>query len=286
MYGAVLLESLTSLEMKETKAYKTYLGFATGATPLKKARKFKKPASPQLTMVPVSPEEPKGKSKRVKRPAKKSTKALTRGVVIKETPEMPLSKKKEKMTLEKHKGINLLSEVALTEEDQDKEVRQKSLRDFHKTHPNGSGTIIKTVPSATKIKPSVTNEGTGVKPGVPDVAEKESSENEAESWGNDKDDINDDHDSSGEDSDQENDMKEEFVKTPSNNSDNEDKTKITDKVEGDEDEEIDYTTSQLYDDMDIRLNKPVQDDDETVQKEGTDAELTNIQQGNKNPEIS
>ncbi|GJW50437.1 hypothetical protein Tco_0091788, partial [Tanacetum coccineum] len=39
-------------------------------------------------------------------------------VVIRETPKMPLSKKKEKMTLEKRKGIDLLSEVALTEEAQ------------------------------------------------------------------------------------------------------------------------------------------------------------------------
>nr|GEV31932.1 retrovirus-related Pol polyprotein from transposon TNT 1-94 [Tanacetum cinerariifolium] len=37
IYGAILLESLTSPEMKETQAYKTYLGFDTGATPLKKA---------------------------------------------------------------------------------------------------------------------------------------------------------------------------------------------------------------------------------------------------------
>nr|GEY50281.1 hypothetical protein [Tanacetum cinerariifolium] len=58
IYGAILPESLTSLEMKETKAYKTYLGFATGATTPKKVRKFKKPTSPQLTTVPVSPEEP------------------------------------------------------------------------------------------------------------------------------------------------------------------------------------------------------------------------------------
>ncbi|GJW41169.1 hypothetical protein Tco_0067014 [Tanacetum coccineum] len=36
IYGAILLESLTSPEMKETKAYKTYLGFAKGATPPKK----------------------------------------------------------------------------------------------------------------------------------------------------------------------------------------------------------------------------------------------------------
>ncbi|GJV99778.1 hypothetical protein Tco_1555030 [Tanacetum coccineum] len=79
IYGAILPESLTSSEMKETKAYKTYLGFTIGATTLKKARKFKKPVSPKLTTVPVSTEEPTRKSKRVKRPAKKSTKALARG---------------------------------------------------------------------------------------------------------------------------------------------------------------------------------------------------------------
>ncbi|GKF47895.1 hypothetical protein Tco_0141146, partial [Tanacetum coccineum] len=74
IYGAILPESLTSHEMKDTKAYKTYLGFATGATPPKKARKFKKPASPLLSTVLISPEEPTKKSKRVKIPAKKSTK--------------------------------------------------------------------------------------------------------------------------------------------------------------------------------------------------------------------
>ncbi|GJU77026.1 hypothetical protein Tco_1274096 [Tanacetum coccineum] len=245
IYGVVLPESLASPEMKETKAYKTYLGFATGATPPKKARKFKKPASPQLSIVPVLPKEPTGKLKIVNRPTKKSTKAPTRGVVIRETPEMPLSKKKEKMTVEKRKGINLLSKVALTKEAQYEEVRRKSLRDFHKTHPSGSGTVTKTAPSAAKISLLL----------------------QMKELGNDEDDSNNDHDSSGEDNDQENDrddeeeVKDEFVKTPSNDSDDEDETKITDKAEGDEDEEIDYTTS-------------------------TDSELTNIQQGNENPEIS
>ncbi|GJX83038.1 hypothetical protein Tco_0332519 [Tanacetum coccineum] len=45
--------------------------------------------------------------------------------------------------------------------------------------------------------------------------------------------------------DDEEEVKDEFVKTPSNDSD---ETKITKKAEGDKDEEIDYTTSQLYDD--------------------------------------
>ncbi|GKB74021.1 hypothetical protein Tco_0935433 [Tanacetum coccineum] len=225
IYGAILHE------MKETKSYKTYFDFATGATPPKKAQKFKKPASPKLTTVPASTEEPTRKSKRVKRPAKKYTKDPVRGVVIRENPEITLSKKKEKVDVTRGKGIELLSQVALNEDAQFEEVRMKSMRDFHKTHPSSSG--------AVKIIPSVTSEGIGVKPGVPDVTEEESSEKENK-----------------EDDDDEEEVKDELVKTPSNDSDDEDETNITDKAEGDEDEEMDYTTSQLYDDVDIRLNEP------------------------------
>nr|GEV63014.1 integrase, catalytic region, zinc finger, CCHC-type, peptidase aspartic, catalytic [Tanacetum cinerariifolium] len=150
---------------------------------------FKKPASPQLFIILVSFEEPTKKSKRVKRSAKKSTMAPAGGVVIRETPEMPLSKKKE-----------------------------KSLRDFHKTHPSGSGTVTKTAPSAAKIKPSVTNKGTGVKPGVLDVIKEESSESEAESWGNNEYDNNNEQDSISEGSDEEN--------------DNDDKNTQSDNVKG------------------------------------------------------
>ncbi|GKD30217.1 hypothetical protein Tco_1240995, partial [Tanacetum coccineum] len=116
IYEARLLIFMKSPEMRETKAYKTYLSYATGVTPSKKARKLKKPASPKLTTIPVSLEEPIRKSKRVKRPAKKFTNAPTTGVVIRDTPLMSLPKKKEKMTVEKCKGINLLSEVPLAEE--------------------------------------------------------------------------------------------------------------------------------------------------------------------------
>ncbi|GKD44864.1 hypothetical protein Tco_1269509, partial [Tanacetum coccineum] len=146
IYGAILPESLTSPEMKETKSYKSYL---------------------------VSIEEPTRKSKKVKRPAKKSTKAPARGVVIRENSKMPLSKKKEK------------------------------------THPSSSG--------AVKTVPSVTSEGTGVKPGVLDVTEEESSESKAESWGNNKDDNNNKQDSKSEGSDQENDSDDDKTHvTPSN----------------------------------------------------------------------
>ncbi|GKC71450.1 hypothetical protein Tco_1117333 [Tanacetum coccineum] len=96
--------------------WRIFAALINRSTPPKKAQKFKKPASPKLTIVPVSTEEPTGKSKRVKRPTQKSTKAPTRGTVIRETPEMPLSKKKEKVDVTRGKGIELLSQVALTED--------------------------------------------------------------------------------------------------------------------------------------------------------------------------
>nr|GEU85905.1 hypothetical protein [Tanacetum cinerariifolium] len=179
-------------------------------------------------------------SKRVKRPTKKFTEALARGVVIRETPEMPLTKKKEKVDVTRGKGIELLSQVALTEDAQFKE-------------------------------------------------------------GNDEDDSNNEQDSSGEDSDQENDSDDDKTQSDNKNeSDSEhetdendpdlefdheenkededdDEAKITDKAKGDEDEEIDYATSQLYDDVDIRLNEPVDTDKGFVQEEGVDAAMTNTE---------
>nr|GEY44808.1 hypothetical protein [Tanacetum cinerariifolium] len=67
-------------------------------------------------------------------------------------------------------------EFLVSEDAQFEEVRRKSMRDFHKTPPSGFGTVTKTAPSVAKIQPLVTSEGTGVKPGVLDVTEEESSE--------------------------------------------------------------------------------------------------------------
>ncbi|GJZ48630.1 hypothetical protein Tco_0602462 [Tanacetum coccineum] len=170
------------------------------------------------------------------------------------------------------------------------------MRDFHKTHPSGSGTVTKTAPSASNIKPSVTNEGTDVKPGVPDVTEEESSESEAESWGNDEDDSNNEQDSRSKGCDEENDSDDKNTQSDSEKgSDSEheidenesgSESDHEENEEEDEDDEEEEEDDQLYADVDIRLNELVQADDETVQKEGTYAELTNIQQGNENPEIS
>nr|GEX64450.1 hypothetical protein [Tanacetum cinerariifolium] len=65
-----------------------------------------------------STEAPIGKSKRVKRPAKKSTKTATIGVVIRETPEIPLTKKKEKVDVTRDDRNN---EQVSSDEDNDQE---------------------------------------------------------------------------------------------------------------------------------------------------------------------
>ncbi|GJW04764.1 hypothetical protein Tco_1563620 [Tanacetum coccineum] len=308
----------------------------TTAIPPKIARKIKKTSPTKkdinLNLVPVD-EEPKSVKKKVY--AKKTTRKQSTGVVLRDTHMVSSFKKKEKVNVDRGKGIELLSEVALTEETQMKEVRKKSMREFHRTHPSGSGIVSKIPPSAAKIKPSVTNEGSGDKPGVPNVTEEESTKSEAKSWGKDKDEKNNDHDSGSECSDQENDSdddntqsdnvkgsdseqetdenesgsesnqqeneeevkdddeeEEEFVKTPSNYTptNDEDETneesKINDNSEGDEDKGMDDTTNLLYDDVDVRMNVPVLADEGIVQKEGTNAEMINVKQGNENLEIT
>ncbi|GKB98750.1 hypothetical protein Tco_0984887 [Tanacetum coccineum] len=173
---------------------------------------------------------------------------------------MPLSKKKEKVDVTRGKGHELLSQSGF-----ENEVAQ-----FDRSSKEGGSRLM-----------------------------KKSSEIEAESWGNDKDDNNNDQDSNNENEldsehetgendsgsefdqeeneedieDDEEEVKDDLVKTPSNDSNDEDETKITDKAEGDEDEEIDYTTNQLYDDVDIRLNEPVDTDKGFIQKE-EDAHVT------------
>ncbi|GKA31741.1 hypothetical protein Tco_0718046 [Tanacetum coccineum] len=195
IYGAVLPECLTSLEMKESKAYKTYLGYSTGSVPPKIARKFKKasPTKKDSDLVFVD-KEPVQKGKRVKRSAKKP---LT-------TPAA---------------GIDLLYEVALAKKAQLKEVRKKSLRDFHKTHPSGSESWGNDEDDSNDEQES----------------KDESSEHENESEEQESD------DSEQEDESDNDNQEEEEV-----NQENESKD---DDIESDEDKGMDDTTNQFDDDI-------------------------------------
>ncbi|GJR26028.1 hypothetical protein Tco_1102260 [Tanacetum coccineum] len=273
IYGAVLPECLTSPEMKESKAYKTNLGYSTGEVPPKVARKFKKASTSkkESKLVPGD-KEPVKKGKRLKTPAKKSTSKPATGIVIKEPPVETKSKRKEKEKVDvaHGKGIELLSEVALSEKAQMKEAKKKSLRDFHKTHPSGSG--------------------------VPYVTNDDSSESESESWVNDEDDNNNEQESSDESSKQENESEEQELDSEQNEeSDDDDQEEKEfdqeneskdDEMKSDEEQGMDDTIDQFDDDADARLEEPTETATGIVQGEGNDAEMTEAQQGNENLETN
>nr|GEU46800.1 ribonuclease H-like domain-containing protein [Tanacetum cinerariifolium] len=232
-YRVVLPECLTSHQIKESKAYKTYLGYATGTVPPKVAKKFKKASPSKKDSVPIpADEEPVQKGKKVK----KSSTTLTIGIVIREPHVETQLKRKEKVDVAHGKGTDMLSEIALTEEAQMKDVRKKILRDFHKSHPSGSGSVAKKPPSVEKITPPVTSKGTGDKPGVPDVTKDESTKSESESWDSEQD-------TDGSESDSE-----------SNQQDDDD----DDEIEDDDDEEkenLEINQEQVVEDAHVTITK-------------------------------
>ncbi|GJZ85247.1 hypothetical protein Tco_0650586, partial [Tanacetum coccineum] len=96
-------------------------------------------------------EEPAKKPKRAKKPepakqaetakktalAKKSSTMQTAGVVIKDTHGVSVSKKKAQAKVDKGKGIDLLSDVALLEVVQLKKTLKKSKQDTCMLHASG-----------------------------------------------------------------------------------------------------------------------------------------------------
>nr|GEW58455.1 hypothetical protein [Tanacetum cinerariifolium] len=204
-------------QMKESKAYKTYLGYATGTIPPKVARKFKKAS-----------------------PSKKDS------IVIREPLVETQSKRKEKVDVARGKGIDLISEVALTEEAQMKDVRKKILRDFHKSHPSGSGLVAEKPPRFEKITPLITSEGTSDKPRVPGLTKDKSTESESESWGNDDDDSNDEEGSERENNSEEHESDSE-QDTDGSESDSESDQQDDDDEVKDDDEDDDNDDDKFED---------------------------------------
>ncbi|GKB76839.1 hypothetical protein Tco_0943734 [Tanacetum coccineum] len=96
VYGAILPQHLTNQAMLESKAYKTYHAYATGEKILK-SKYVKNKADPESSPKKKSAQASKGKR------LKTSTKVAK------------LVKKKQPATTSKEKGLNVLSEVALTE---------------------------------------------------------------------------------------------------------------------------------------------------------------------------
>ncbi|GJY22217.1 hypothetical protein Tco_0394783 [Tanacetum coccineum] len=147
-----------------------------------------------------------------------------------------------------------------------------------------------------EITPTVTSEGTGDKPGVPDVTEDDSTESESESWGNDEDDSNNEQEASDEGSGQENESEEQesdSEQDEESDDDNQEEEEVDqenesedDEIESDEDKGMDDTTDQFDDDVDARLEEPTQTGKEIVQGKGADVEMDEAQQGNENLETT
>ncbi|GJU94814.1 hypothetical protein Tco_1319570 [Tanacetum coccineum] len=231
-YGAVLHDYLTILEMKEKTS----------------------PSKKESELVPGY-EEPVKKGKRLKTPAKKSASKPAIGIVIREplVETKSKGKEKEKVDVARGKGIEQLSEVALTEKALLKEVRKKSLRDFTR--------------HILVVLGNDEDDSNNEQESSDKDSEQENASDEQESE-SEQDDENEDDDQEDEESDHENESEDDETKS----------------VKGDQG--IDDSTDQFDDDADTRLEEPAETATETVQGEDTDAEMTEAQQGNENLETT
>ncbi|GJZ56311.1 hypothetical protein Tco_0611504 [Tanacetum coccineum] len=194
VYGALIPKEMLNEYILISTAYKTYYRYASSAKEPKKARKFKKPASSKLKTVTVSPKEPTKKPGKAKKDVTSTKKTTTK--------PKP-TKKKAPVKADRGKGLNVLSEVALSEAAQLKEVTKRSKKYFHISHASGSGdgtNFESGVLDEQQRKISSTDEGTGAKLGVPDVP-KYDSESEKESWGDSGEEEEDDDDDTQDDDD-------------------------------------------------------------------------------------
>ncbi|GKE22903.1 hypothetical protein Tco_1434415 [Tanacetum coccineum] len=245
--------------MLESEAYQTYHAYATGEkTPKPKKKKDDSESSPKEKPAQAL------KGKRLK----------TSSNVTQST------KKKQPATKSKAKGLTVLSEVALTEDEQIKLDTKRSQIQTYSSHASGS------------------DKGDGDKPEVPGVPEYNSDSKE-ESWtfsdGDDDDDVNEEsdaHDDSGEnESDDEGD---DFVHpnlstyTP-DDQDEEENVEDEEKAEGDEDisdqrvhTPPDYQLSEKsenQEDDDVEYGEEYDDEemlyeDFNLNRERIDAEMT------------
>ncbi|GJW86833.1 hypothetical protein Tco_0162173 [Tanacetum coccineum] len=232
-YGALIPGDMINQDIKDSKAYKTYYDFATRKATSKKVRKYKKVASPLRKLTPVLEDEPTEKPKQAKKPAKKFSTVRTTGVAIIDTPSESVPKKKTPSKVDRGKGMDLFSDVALLEAAQLKKTFKKSKLKTHKLHTSGSSNGVGSqpkVPDEQEDKTTGTDEGTSTKPGVPDVP-KYLSESENESWGDSSDDKSNDDDSDEVTKDDDEDDVESDADDDKEASDNE-------KTDSDEDENL------------------------------------------------
>ncbi|GJZ46492.1 hypothetical protein Tco_0594088 [Tanacetum coccineum] len=178
------------------------------------------------------------------------------------------SKKRTFFTVDK--GNELLSDAALLEEAQLKKALRRRKREttIHQAGDSSKGVDFESeVPDEPIGKSIDTSEGTGLKPGVPDVSKCDSSKSKYESWG----------DSGDEDADEQETHDDKFVHTPEDyvppdDETNDDSNDVTEEV-------YERINKELYGDVNVSLT-----DVEPTHKDKDDEEITIADYVNVNQE--
>nr|GEW58642.1 retrovirus-related Pol polyprotein from transposon TNT 1-94 [Tanacetum cinerariifolium] len=209
VYGSLFPKDMMKQAILDSNSYKTYYAIATGVEPPKPKRTQKK------SNLAISYEETPSKKKPTK--AKKDVPSTKKSAT-----KPKLTKKKAPVKADRGKGLNVLLNVALSEEAQ-----------------------LNKGPDEQQRKISGTDEGIGTKPGVLDVP-KYDSKSDKESWG----------DSGEEDDDDENDTKDKSDKDSNDdNGDNDDNDDDDDdNAKAETEEELD-DVEELYSDVNMNLRK-------------------------------
>ncbi|GKB56387.1 retrovirus-related pol polyprotein from transposon TNT 1-94 [Tanacetum coccineum] len=216
--------------------------------------------------------------------SKKNTAPASKGSRIKSSTKMAKSdKKKQPATKTKTKGLNVLSEVALSEAEHTKLATKKSKIQFNSSHASSSGDGFDTqskVPDEQQQNVSGTNEGAGDGPEVPDVP-KYKSETEEESWTFSQGDDDDDND-------EETDMNDDSEETESDN----DEDNLTHpnlstfKADDEEEEEEKANDEELSSDQRVSTPPGYElTEEEEENKEGDDKDMEGDQEQDKEDDL-
>ncbi|GJZ31525.1 hypothetical protein Tco_0576572, partial [Tanacetum coccineum] len=251
LYGAILPDDLTNKAIKDSESYKEYYAIASGAEPPKtKASVKKKQVESDKAKTP-----PATKGKRLKTTAKVT---------------------KPSMKKQPTQGLETLSEVALTEEEQMRIVTKRNLNEHHSSHASGSGA----------------DEETGVTPGVPDVP-KYGYDNEHISWkssSDEDDDAESENDNDNDDADNQDDDEHEYVEHDDEEQVDDDAQ--TDKYnDGDDFVHPKFSThdeeNKEEDSFDPRVQTPshVESTDEEIQDANVEGDKMNEEEINEEAEV-
>nr|GEV50201.1 retrovirus-related Pol polyprotein from transposon TNT 1-94 [Tanacetum cinerariifolium] len=215
---------------------------------------------------PILEEEPTKKPKRAKKPAKKSTTVPTTSVAIRDTPSEFVPKKKTSAKVDRGKGMDLLSDVALLEAAQLKKTLKKSKLETHKLHASSSDDGVGSLSKAPDVQEDKT---------IGDNSDDDDNDDDSNevTKDNDNDDVDSDADGDNKASDNEKTNSNKVVNPNLNQNDDEEEENkegyvyTPDSFEfNDDDDEYE----ELYKDVNVRLTNTKHEEQGKEDEEITD----------------